>query len=392
LDWFLSRASITARVLVLRIFAAVLSIVLLYFGATALCRTLQLPEQFANAALFTIFCSEMLYATVAHVANDWLAVGLSALFLAALAEVVREPNRRCAWSAAGFLAAGLLTKAYFLVFCLLALAAGATLIGQRRIRPRTVLAGAVLVLSLAAPWYIRNLALYGNLSGTYEQFDGIGIPQAVAAASRINWPSTIAFLARGSVWTGNSSFTTFSRSTLDIVLALVFLGIAAWGLRRHAVQPAERIVFAAIVLFSLAVAYASCASFADNKGGVPGASPWYTQVLLTPVMALAYLGMSRWQTFGPVLAGCSTVIWSWVLIATWAVKLFPMYSGNGAAPMRLNDIWNWYKQGAVARASDLSLLALAPAPWLYIGMLLSLTLTVIVSALTIRDLTLSLKS
>src|SRR5205823_14865777 len=97
-------------------------------------------------------------------------------------------------------------------------------------------------------------------------------------------------------------------------------------------------------------------------------------------------GMSRWQVFVPVLAACSTVIWSWVLIATWAVKLFPMYSGNGSAPMRLNDIWNWYTHAAVARASDLSLLALAPAPLLYIGMLISFTLTVIVTALTVRNL------
>lgn len=288
---------------------------------------------------------------------------------------------------ASWLAAGLLAKAYFLVFALLALAATAILIWCRRTQVKTVLGGAMLVLALAGPWYMRNLILYGNVSGTYAEFDGIGIRQALAASPRINWVATTGFLARGSLWTGNNSFTSFSRSTLNTVLALLLLAVAAWGLRRQVIQPAERIIFAAIVLFSVAVAYASCASFADTNGDVPGAGPWYTQVLLAPVMALAYLGMSRWKRFGPALAACTITIWTWVLIATWTVKLFPMYSGGGAAPMRMHDVWSWYAHSAGAHARDLSLVALAPAPLLYAGLLISLTLSVLLSAAIIRDLT-----
>jgi hypothetical protein len=384
--WSISKAPITVRVLIVRLFAAVMSTVLLYFGAVALCRVLKMPERFSNAILFTIFCSEMLYATIAHVANDWLAVGLSALFLAALAKFVEKPDRRSGLATASWLAAGLLTKAYFLVFGLLTLAATAILIWRRRTTVKPALAGAMLVLALAGPWYVRNLVLYGNLSGTHEEFDGIGIRQALAAAPRINWVATTGFLARGSLWTGNNSFTSFSRSTLNIVLALLLVALAAWGLQRRAIQPAERILFAAIVLFSIAVGYASCASFADKNGDVPGASPWYTQVLLAPVMALAYLGMSRWKGFGPVLAACTSAIWTWVLIATWSVKLFPMYSGGGAAPMRMHDIWNWYVHSAAGHTRDLSLMALTPAPSLYIGLLISFTLSILLSAAIIRDL------
>ena len=387
LDWPMSNAPITVRVLVLRLFAAVFSTVLLYFGATALCRALRMPERSANAALFTIFCSEMLYATIAHVANDWLAVGLSALFLASLAGFVGRPDRRSALSTASWLAAGLLTKAYFLAFALLALAATAILIWRGRTQMKTALAGGILVLALAGPWYMRNLVLYKNVSGTHEAFDGIGIRQALAAAPRINWVATTGFLARGSLWTGNNSFTSFSRSTLNIVLVLLFLALAAWGLGRRVIQPAEQIAFAAVVLFSVAVAYASCASFAHTNGDVAGASPWYTQVLLAPVIALAYLGMSRWKRFGPVLAGCTVAIWTWVLIATWTVKLFPVYSGGGAAPMRMHDVWNWYVHTAAAHMHDLSLLALAPASLLYVGLLVSLTLSILLSAAVIRDLT-----
>jgi len=145
-------------------------------------------------------------------------------------------------------------------------------------------------------------------------------------------------------------------------------------------------VFAAIVLFSVAVAYGSCASFADRNGGVAGASPWYTQVLLAPVMALAYLGMSRWKGFGRVLAACTAAIWTWVLMATWTVKLFPMYSGGGAAPMRMHDVWSWYVHGAAAHSRDLSLLALGSAPLLYAGLFVSVTLSVLLSAAIVRGL------
>jgi len=376
LDRAISKEPITARVLLLRLFAAVFGTVLLYLGGAALCRALNVPDRFANAALFTIFCSEMLYATVAHIANDWLAVGLGAMFLAALAGFVRKPQRGPAWSAALWLAAGLLTKAYFLAFALLALAIAALLVWRRRARFKTVAAGGMLVLALAGPWYARNLALYGNVSGTHEEFDGIGIRQALAAAPKINWSATAGFLSRGSLWTGNNSFTTFSRSTLNAVLALLLLAVAAWALHWRAIQPAEQTVFGGIVLFSIAVAYASCASFADRNGQVAGASPWYTQVLLAPVVALAYLGMSRWKRFGPVLAACTAALWTWVLIATWTIKLFPMYSGGVMAPMRVPEVWNWYMHRAAACTRDLSLLALAPAPVLYAGLLVSLAMAV----------------
>jgi hypothetical protein len=333
LDCSMSKAPITVRVLVLRLFAAVVSTVLIYFGVKTLCQALKMPERFANATLFTIFCSQMLYATIAHVANDWLAVGLSALFLGAIGEFVRKPDRRSALKTALWLVAGLLTKAYFLAFALLAFAAAAILIWRRRMHVKSALAAATLVLALAGPWYTRNLIFYKNVSGTQEEFHGIGLRQALAAAPRINWVATTSFLARSSLWTGNNSFTTFSRRTLNIVLALLLLAVAAWGLRRDVIQPAERIVFAAVVLFSVAVGYASCASFANTNGGSAGASPWYTQVLLVPVMALAYLGVSRWKRFGTVLGVCTVAIWTWVLIATWIIKLFPMYSGGGACMM-----------------------------------------------------------
>jgi len=386
LDRPMSHAPITVRVLVLRLFGAVCGTLLLYFGAGALFRALRLPEPSANAALFTIFCSQMLYATIAHVANDWLAVGISALFLASMARLVTTPDRRTALTVGLWLAAGLLTKAYFLAFAPLAVAASALLIGRGRLQVKTALLVGTMVLVLAGPWYARNLALYGNVSGTQEEYDGIGIGQTLAAAPHIDWVATAGFLARASLWTGNNSFTAYSRKTLNGILALLFAALVAWVMSRRSIQPAEQILFAAIVLFSLAVAYASCASFAHTHGDVPGASPWYTQVLLTPVIALAYLGLSRWKSAGPVLAVCTVALWTWVLTVTWIVKLFPLYSGAGAAPLRIHDLWNWYMHRAAAHMHDLSLLGLAPASLLYAGLVVSLGLAILLSAVVIRDL------
>jgi hypothetical protein len=388
-DWPMSKAPITVRVLVLRLVGALFSTVLLYFGATALCRALDVSERWTNAALLTIFCSQMLYATIAHIANDWLAVGLSAVFLASLANFIGKCDRRSAVNAALWLAAGLLTKAYFLVFTLLAFVVTAILIWRRRARLSTALTGGILVLALAGPWYARNVILYKNVSGTQEEFDGIGIRQTLAAAPRINWAATAGFLARGSLWTGNNSFTSFSRNTLNTMLGLLFLAMAAWVFHRPAIQPAEQMVFAGIVLFSIAIAYESCASFAHMHGDVPGASPWYTQPLLAPAIILAYLGMSRWKGFGTVLASFTIAIWTWVMIVTWTIKLFPMYSGGGSAPMRLRDVSNWYAHGAAAHMRDLSLTALAPASWLYGGLFVAVTLTIWMSVAVIRDLAVS---
>jgi hypothetical protein len=386
LDWCLSKFPLPVRVLILRLVCAVCSVVLLFMGASALWRTLELPEPFATTALFTVFCSEMLYATTAHVANDWLAVGVSALFLAELAAFVNQPGRRSALRAAAWLAAGLLTKAYFLVFAVLAVLVAGWLLARQRTPVRAVLPGAVLVLLVAGPWYLRNLALYGNLSGTQEAFDGIGVRQALAVAPRIDWLATSGYLARGSLWTGNNWFNSYSRTTLDLMLALLGLGVAAWCVRRRAVRPAERAIVGAVLLLSVGVAYASCAAFADRGGATAGASPWYTQVLLAPVVALAYLGLSRWQRMGAALAAISLALWTWVLVATWTSKLFPMYSGGGSAAMRVRDVWNWWTHGAAAHARDLSLTALAPAAWLHAGLVASLALTVVLSGLLIRAL------
>jgi hypothetical protein len=384
LDWPMSPLSLTTRVLVLRLFGGLASVLLLWIGTTSLCGTLAVPEVYADAALFTLFSSQMLYATIAHVANDWLAVGISAMFLAALAVFAAKPARRAATIAGLWLAAGLVTKAYFLAFALAALILVLFLFKRKLISLTTVLPGVLIVMLVATPWYVRNQILYGNFIGTREAYDGIGVRQTFAAFPRIDWRSGIGFIARGSLWTGNNSFTTFSRLTLNIALGLLLAALGAWVLRRRAIRAPELATFGSVVIFSIAVAYHSAAEFAHTNGNTPGASPWYTQAVLAPVFVLAYLGLSRWRRFGPILSASIMAIWTWILIATWTIKLFPLYSGAGAAPMHIRDIVRWYTHDAAAHMSDLSLLALAPAPLLYSLMLLSIATAIGLCAVLIK--------
>jgi hypothetical protein len=134
-------------------------------------------------------------------------------------------------------------------FAVLALAAAAILLWRVLIQVRSALAGALLVLALAGPWYARNLVVYRNVSGTHEEFDGIGFKEALAAAPRIDWVATTSSLARGSLWTGKNSFTSFSRATLNIMLFLLLVAVGAWGLRIREGPSTERIVFASVVVF-----------------------------------------------------------------------------------------------------------------------------------------------
>ena len=383
-DWPMSRAPLLDRVLALRLIAALCSILLIDSGTRGLAAILHLPGALTDAAVFTIFCCQMLYATVAHVANDWLAVGLSAMILSALARLLAKPDARPARIAALWLAAGLVTKAYFLVFALAGAGLAAFLLWRGRVRAKTLVPAALILAVLAGPWYARAVRLYGDVSGMTRDLDGVSVHQALAAAPHIDWLATGGYLARASLWTGNNSFTSFSRLTLNVVLALLFLAMLLWAIRIREIAPPEGMIFAVLVLFAAGIGYETCMIFAFADGEGAAAAPWYSEALLPPVLLLAYLGMSRWRTWGRMLAAATVAIWTWVLLATWALKLFPMYSSGAAGPMRVRDFWSFYTANA-GKMADLSLLAPAPAPLLYAVLAMVLSLGVFLCTAVIRS-------
>jgi hypothetical protein len=378
LDRTLACFPLPERVLWLRLVCGAASVLLLYFGASNMFRELQLPPPYETIALFVVFSTEMLYATIAHIANDWLAVGCSVCFLASLLKFVRAPGPASALHAAVWLAGGLVTKSYFPIFAILSAVAAGVLLWRRRVRVAAFLPGGALVLLVAGPWYARNLVLYGALGATPEGFEGVGFKQVLRAAPRVNWLAAAGYLARGSLWTGNNSFTTFSRVTLDFVLTLLALGLAVCVARLCSARMSELLVFLAMLLFLAGIAYETCAMVASRGADVAGPHPWYAQVLLVPVFGLACLGFSRLKHVGRVLSAVLTALCAWILIATWVLKLFPLYSGGGSAPVRARDLWMWRLD-----TQTLSLTALAPPQWLYAGLAASLALTLAIAALLV---------
>lgn len=61
--------------------------------------------------------------------------------------------------------------------------------------------------------------------------------------------------------------------------------------------------------------------FADSNGATVGASPWYAQGFLAPVLVLFARSAPRW------LAVLQTLIWFWIFTRTWVAKLIPWYAG-----------------------------------------------------------------
>jgi hypothetical protein len=226
-DWLLSRAAIPVRILWLRIFASVLAAFVTLVSAEHLFRTLELPRAYRVLGVYCIFACQMYWATVAHIANDGLALAISIWFFAALAAFSKQPDRGSAWL--GLAAAlGLLTKAYFVPLT----AFTVCWIAYRRARMLPIFAG--LVAALAGPWYLRNLLLYHNLSGLLMASAGISPRQAIASLARVDFSRAIPYMLRATLWTGNNSFTTFSAATLNALLALLAGGLLLYAI--HAIR------------------------------------------------------------------------------------------------------------------------------------------------------------
>ena len=101
------------RVLTLRIIASALGALLLFLAAEQLLIKLCVPEPYKGVAIFCALSSQMTWATIAHVTNDWLAVPLTVWVLVALIHYDEAPGLRRAGLAAAVLSVGLLTRYSF---------------------------------------------------------------------------------------------------------------------------------------------------------------------------------------------------------------------------------------------------------------------------------------
>src|SRR5579872_2251807 len=175
LDRVLSGASLTTRILTLRLVLSMAAITLVWMGARRLAHRLRLPAEMETAALFVIFSCQMLYAVACHIGNDALLLPWLVFFLTAVIDSCESPTLLRMAVAAAIMAAGLLIKASALFFLPVLFAAPLLLLLRRDAVLAAGLAamGAAILGVLAGPWYARNLIRYGTLTATNDSTSGV---------------------------------------------------------------------------------------------------------------------------------------------------------------------------------------------------------------------------
>src|SRR6185312_6263732 len=281
----LAGAPLPFRVLVLRILCGGIAAILLVFGALRLAEQLDLARPWPELLTFCVLSSQMIWATVAHVANDWLAIPLALWLLVLTIDFHEHGTMRRAIVCAVILTLGLLTKAYFLAFIPLL----AALFLLRR-RFREAMAAGVILLVGAGPWYYRNLARYGTIAGMQEIRMGIHPADALHGIRLGKVIPAVDIYLRQALWTGDNLFRSFSIVTLRLIILACLTGLLLWIASKH--KRREWIVIGYMALFAAGLGYDAAINFVMSSGETVSPGAWYTQVLLTPALALVFLGAS----------------------------------------------------------------------------------------------------
>lgn len=342
-----ARTPLPDRVWRLRLVCALLSCLATGLLIFRMAELLALPEIFRLTAVFLVFSSQMFYVTTAHVANDWLAVPLFLLLLHAGVTLYLTPRPTAVWVLALALAAGLLTKAYFLAMLPFGFVVVLHCCLRRKLAWRMGGLFALVSLAPSAPWYIRNLLLYHDLSGQQETIGGTPVRALLDAAVHMPWWRSITATARTSLWEGNSSATTFGATTIWLMLALLSTAACLYVLQvfRARLPGGELVLLAGLGCFALGLAYSTVLLFHSTRGAGITSAPWYIQLLEPPGLCLLLSGMARSGRTGHFLRLGILWLWTYVIAATYVAKLIPLYGGYAGRPVRLVEIFRWYRGG-----------------------------------------------
>ncbi len=357
-DALLSSLQLPRRILGLRLLSAVSATVLVFFAIILLCGAIALREPFCIAVLACVFETQMFWAAVAHVGNDWLAISAVTWFFAAAAWLMRDGQSRYALLLAISLAVGLLAKAYCLAFAPVFLGVLLYQYFRSRLKLRMLAISLAIPAIAAGPWYLRNVLLYGSLSGMQEVVHGVTMARVLRASLHINWLATALRAGHWSLWTGNWSFLAFSRSTLNLEALLVAVSLVLLFTRYKQLGRIELCIVAALAAFIAALAYYICVAWVDTHGVSTGAEPWYAQCILPAVFALAFLGLQRSGIWGRWFAAFLCLVTAWIAALTYIAKLLPFYGGYSGRST-LPRILNWWRTDW---SGALSSVLIAPVP------------------------------
>lgn len=352
LDRLLSPFTLRRRIWCLRLICALAALAGTLVSIYKLVNRLDIPPLAANAIVFVVLSSQMFYATVAHVANDWLAVPLMTLLAERILAVYRRPGVKRFLLVGVVFSLGLLTKSYLLSFIPVIAFLCALLVYQRRASYRAAGLCWTVILAVAGPWYLRNLLTYHNVSGMQETMKGVSLAAIAGETVKVEWLPTVLSFVRATMWTGNNSFSSFSQITLSLLLTGYAAGIARLICRflkreRHA---EDGLMMFFCIGYAAALAYSAVvtALYTDGRSAVP--SPWYALPAVPVVLCLIFNG-ARYRVWRGCMAAWMTAISSYILCATYWAKLIPFYSGYTGERMTIPGMIRHYADPAKTAAA-----------------------------------------
>lgn len=375
LDWMLGHVQLVPRVLILRWILGLGSIVLIYLLMMRLARIFEITPPFREALLLCSLSVQMLWASVAHIGNDALAIPLTVWFLVLMLEDASVLRLGCV------LGVGLLTKAYFLSFVPVFVVFVATRVRARHVSWQRACMALLLPLAIGGPWYIRNLLLYGSFSGTQETVAGVTFSSAIRAIPHINWAASAMKLWRDSLWTGNETFTTFDRATLEIVQALMLIGLGLTIATYRKMDKREIWLWLAAVCFLAGLFYQTCVTWTASNGLSVSPEPWYGQGVLLCVWALVFRGFQAFPKIGRIASLLLCLVSIWIGGVTFVAKVLPDY-GRGVERSTLRVLVAWW---SAHPTQDLALIMPAPVYLIYALLGAYLTLLIATAAIIVRS-------
>ncbi|HWA23951.1 MAG TPA: glycosyltransferase family 39 protein [Caulobacterales bacterium] len=318
--------------------------------------------------------SPQFFPEMARLGNDSLCLLLTSIaWVLSLRLLQTAPARAWAAPALGVvLGLGLLTKAFFLPLTI-----GVVLLLALRERRAPALREAGIVLGAACLiggwWYVRNLGLFGTLSGANDFNEGPGfnlLAQLAANFSFVRWIKGAAGLALSYLWGGTWSLIRAPEALLLATAALTGLTLANWARRARDLAAWAPAFFIAPVLAALLVHLAHVLAAPSPDFGTPA---WYMFIATAPLGAAMAQG---WRPprlcLGLAVAGFVSAMGLWLLqLALFSGAAIPVgpqrrYGFDGAAMIDYDALRAVALPGAGFVALALALACLAAAAYAFV--------------------------
>ena len=364
-DRLLAGAPILTRVLALRLLIALFTVVMVAVGTFRLGEELGIQEVFLAGAVSLVFMTQTFLGAVCRISNDWLGIALAPWLVVNGIRLLRRGSTRNAMAMGACLAAGLLGKANYLAFVPLAAGVAGLAFARKKLPPRGVLAF-LATLGCAAPWYVRNIVVFHSLTGWHPHLGNTAAGGALAALKTLPWMTYLPSFGRVALWNGNNHYLAFSKATMDVILVLLLVAAAltAWHVRRTTDRRALLVTLAGVSVYGAALAY----SIGELHVLYPeyyALAPWYCPPLFPLLFPLLFWGLSRSGGAGRWTAIALVAVCGYVLVATWLVKLIPLYAGFPDESVKLGRLVAWYATSWRDAHEKLSLVALGPVWQIY---------------------------